>query len=472
MRFPYTLLTAAERRPNSSCRSLTPRRGPRPGRFPAGWLASLALLLHSALAPAAETGVPDLSAWQRMPVFHNGRMMPLNTFARLVVESVCDRANPRLDLDGVTEVVRKLPEFSQTEKLFPEPIRKFTASELLFSWMVEPERWEHVPFLIAEHETLRRELFKLPVVSAAGRHLKYVSPYDVEQSQAFQQALRDLADRQRGESGGKLRLTSLEAAVEQLYQAYMTYRSVAYDPFHDEPRAFNAALGAMATRWNGVANAWNQSQDALAIVAPEIYDRQFPEQIEAIRTAIAEAGKAMEQDKPDLRKAEKTLSETAVLADQLAERGDKGVKEVFARPQPPAIDEAQWRQIRNSSHTIASGAADLVLALKQAQLALFDSQKALRLLPGLNPAALETNRDAEDDAQPWLSLQTLLFSGDDVYRTFIRPELPPSDSAPLSPAGGMTRLELLRRLAAEGNPARPERAAFAEAAAAYVNLAA
>jgi len=432
-------------------------------------LAAVCMAGSPRLAHGGEDHPLDFTAWQHLPVFYNGRMMPLNTFARLTVESVCDRANPRLSLDGVSDAGRQIPAFAETEKMFPDEAKAFTASEMLFSWMVEPERWEYVPFLIAEHEELRKDVFNLPVRSLKGKHLKYVSPYDVENSKGFDRALRSLAEKRRGLPGKNANLTSAERAVEQLYQAYMTYRSVSYDPFRDEPRKFMEALTAAADAWNASAQAWVNSREALEAVAPDIYGDDFDGQIEGVRGSIAAVGEVSKSGSVDPREAERLLAETARQAGSLAAQADQGMKEVFAGKCPPAVSEAQWKHLRNQSHIISNGAAELVVAVQQAQLTLYDSQKALRLLPGLNPAALEKNRDSEDDAQPWVSLETVLFSGDDVYRTFIRPDLLRVDGAPISPAEGMTRLEFLQQLASEGNPARKERVAFAEAAAAYLD---
>ena len=65
-------------------------------------------------------------------------------------------------------------------------------------------------------------------------------------------------------------------------------------------------------------------------------------------------------------------------------------------------------------------------------------------------------------------MATILYSGDDIYRDFLCPQLPKGDETPIYP-DEMTRLEFLQRLASEGNPARKERTAFADAAAAYID---
>ena len=70
--------------------------------------------------------------------------MPLDSFARETVEAICGRADPMLAFDGGRW-------------------REFSAAELLFSWLVEPEKWETVPFLAAEDEELRRDVLGLPL---------------------------------------------------------------------------------------------------------------------------------------------------------------------------------------------------------------------------------------------------------------------------------------------------------------------
>lgn len=474
MPFPYTPPGTSPRRSRGA--SVVSANWPRAGIRGPQLLLTLSLLLtclfaFGAGASGEEPGGVDLSVWQRLPVFHNGRMMPLNTYARLTVEDICDRANPRLSLEGVPEELQKSPEFAEAEKLFPQGTRKFTAAELLFSWTVEPERWEYVPFLIAEHEALREKILGVPVLSDKGKHLKYVSPHDVDSSDEFWNAVRALSNKHRDAGGKKVKRTNREAAINELYGAYVSYRQVSFDPFGEPSNAFLGSMVAVKEKWNTSASAWTEARSSLALIAQETYGDQVAGQFEAVQgslSAIDEELKKSEEEF-DLRKLEGMLTEATAQAGELADAAERGMQEVFAHDAPPMATEAQWRQVRNASHIVASGSADLVLALKQAQLALFDSRKSVRVLPALNPAALEKSRDPDDEAQPWLSLQTVLFSSDDVYRCFLRPDLPEGKSEPISPSRGETRVSLLERLASEGNPARTERAAFAEAAAAYTD---
>ena len=96
-----------------------------------------------------------------MPVFGQGRVVPLDTFARETVEAICGRPDPTLTLPGA------------------QP-QKFTAAELVFSWLAEPEKWENVPFLAAEDRAVAREVLGLPLYDEQGRRLRYATPAEVE----------------------------------------------------------------------------------------------------------------------------------------------------------------------------------------------------------------------------------------------------------------------------------------------------
>ena len=166
----------------------------------------------------------DLAAWQQMPVFDGGRVMPLDTFARSAAETISNRVEPKLTLEGYYSPKQlKSDELKGARKLVPTTgERKFTAAELLLSWTMVPDEWEHVPFLIAEHDELRK-LLKVPVTSPKGTHLRYVSPAQVADSEAFQQRLTELMGQAAGVctyDGQSLRLTSFEQNFKDLADAY------------------------------------------------------------------------------------------------------------------------------------------------------------------------------------------------------------------------------------------------------------
>lgn len=131
---------------------------------------------------AAEKDALDWTVWRNLPVSDAGRLMPLDTFARQTIETICGRTHPTLALaDTPLDEDPSPPEYAEAQKLFPQGApHKFIPEELLLSWLVEPEKWQRVPFLKAEHEQLRQEVLNLPLLDGQGRRLRYVSPQQVE----------------------------------------------------------------------------------------------------------------------------------------------------------------------------------------------------------------------------------------------------------------------------------------------------
>ena len=103
---------------------------------------------------------------------------------------------------------------------------------------------------------------------------------------------------------------------------------------------------------------------------------------------------------------------TADLAWQAAQIVDR------MQEHPPALDAAQMRHIRTAMKGLAARAEQLARTAAAAHRALYDNGLSLRLAPALDPAALEADRDPDDDAQPWASWQTLLDGSDDLLRRY------------------------------------------------------
>ena len=67
---------------------------------------------------------------------------------------------------------------------------------------------------------------------------------------------------------------------------------------------------------------------------------------------------------------------------------------------------------------LAALAADLRRQTAEMHLALYDNGETLRLVPALDPGALEEDRTPGDDAAPWLSLQAILLGSPDLLRAY------------------------------------------------------
>ena len=99
------------------------------------------LLLASAGAHASEqqklsvgSTEQSLAAWREIPILEDGRVMPLDTFARRRVEAICHTHAPKL----------LMPASVSSESA--ATVVQWHADELLLDWLVRPEAWQEVPF--------------------------------------------------------------------------------------------------------------------------------------------------------------------------------------------------------------------------------------------------------------------------------------------------------------------------------------
>ena len=181
---------------------------------------------------AQRTNSIDWTAWRLLPVFDEGRVMPLNSYAVMTVKEICGtetpfiRVSPRLleALDSGTAVsILPLDAFldgrnispaqrEELERAYDEiktqkalaqkraaerireligPGRKFSAHELLFSWLIEPEVWEYIPFLADPHQTVHRLMLQEGVEETGE---KFLSPAELRGIRAFADRVNELAD--------------------------------------------------------------------------------------------------------------------------------------------------------------------------------------------------------------------------------------------------------------------------------------
>ncbi|MBP3694890.1 MAG: cytochrome c biogenesis protein CcsA [Thermoguttaceae bacterium] len=104
----------------------------------------------------------DFRAWAQLPICRDGRLMPLDALARTHVRLICGKEAPRITMADGTR-------------------RKFQASEILFSWIVEPEIWNDVPFLpLGGTEVCR--MLDLPVPDASGNGRTHISPREFSET--------------------------------------------------------------------------------------------------------------------------------------------------------------------------------------------------------------------------------------------------------------------------------------------------
>jgi ABC-type transport system involved in cytochrome c biogenesis permease subunit len=338
-------------------------------------LASVAVFFLGASVHAEDEPL-DWSTWRHLPVLSEGRVAPLDTFARQTVEMICGRANPALRMsdaqsDGET--------------------RKFEAAKLFFSWLVEPEKWEHVPFLPADEE-LRKYLY-LRLWDKDGRWLRGASPAELEGGGPLLRRWDKL--HQRVEEGRNLDLSSTEKDIGRLLDALGKYRRLTLDPKSPQNLLW----------WP--SNRARMAADALKRLSgdPEVAKRISSDAKTAkLAVQVVDAWQkiiaAMHGGGLSREKIEPAVAEFARAADRLASR--------LATPDDAALTALAV----NLRHQAA-----------EMQMAFYGAGEILRLVPALDAGALEENRTPEDDASPWLSFQALLYGSDDLLRAYPQSEL-------------------------------------------------
>ncbi len=334
----------------------------------AGLPAALALALASLTAVAAGP-TPGLHAalepWREIPVLEDGRIMPLDTFARRHVETISNTQTPKLASGPAGAVV------------------KWHADELVLDWLARPEAWERVPFLIAEHEEVRK-LLDAPIFETSGgemRRLKYVSPDDVAESEPLRRRLVEIDERRRAAraDGGQFRLEGVDAKIDQLWRAYVTWRQLTF-------RAADDSIGRsrFVALFEQAAGAWRQLRTQLTAAGAD------------------EAAKAADAALLDLAEAigQSTRFPTA-----------DALPKVEAVRQAVAVIEARAESLPAAVQRGARRFADRIAVLGES---LYDNGGGLLVVPAVRAEPLESERNADEDMPPWVALATLLDAPDSL----------------------------------------------------------
>jgi len=359
----------------------------------------LAVTVAACAVVAAEPhgGAPlDWRQWRELPVHDSGRVMPLDTLARSLVEEICGRANPRL-----APPAPSAGGTGQGSPLFPgDRPRKFTAAELLLSWLVEPERWEDIPFLAASHEGLRRDLLRVPLVDSRGRRLKYVSPRQFEQATVAHARLDELARRAEEPLDGQqpADITEADRRLEQLHRAYDAYRELAPD-VQGPQRRRDVFLGRLMRVFASRRDAAQPL--ALWQALDQTSDVQRP--VVEVNAAVRQLIDLVKKEPLSLRAAEEPVGRLCRASRSLAALA------AHQRELPLDSDNAKLNEkYRELMGVLADQTAELLgrsLALRES---LADARRTVRVVPSTSPMALVAQDDLGQSAQPWIARDALL----------------------------------------------------------------
>ncbi len=382
----------------------------------------LGLLATWAIAPGAAGEDLDWSAWRRLPVFDAGRMMPLDTFARELVRRICGRERPRLSLvESLPGEDLSRPEYAEARVLLPDDRpRTFEPYELLFSWLVESERWERVPFLVGEHHELREKILSLPRENLQGRPIKYVSPLQVEQSEGLQRWKDFLRRRQEAEqSGQRLEISGVDRKAHELIDAYNAWRELTF-----RPQEHLGERSLLHRRLAQLHDVWMATPEALGKILEA--ERESRDAFHEFQKAFVSLREGLGQKPVPVRKLETEAARLRKAAQTMANWCED--YQLHLRRNPPPIPGEQQRQLESFLAALVSRTRDLTRLAYEVQSALFDNTPvasqavsvggALRLVPSLNPFALEENRTPEENPQPWLTWQMVLNASEETLAEY------------------------------------------------------
>ncbi|MEI8375705.1 MAG: cytochrome c biogenesis protein CcsA [Planctomycetota bacterium] len=395
------------------------------------------LLIFASTVRAELSGGLDWSAWQRMPVLQDGRIMPLDSYARAQVKKICGDVYPRLGKLGA-KTIAEMSEISEDEikRLANEgQPRRFLAAELLYAWTIEPQKWHDVPFLYAEDATLRTEVLGVPLLGEDGSRLKHVSPNQVR-SKKFVAILAEIEKVQEEAKKKKRRpeLSALQAKVRDLDEALGLFIQLSYDPGRPGTNPWlESDFVGMQKSWERFTQFLSQ-HPVLAVQAKNLRLAEGNEQ--AMRLLKQKLRPCLRADKLQqelFQLAEKTdqaMQEfvTQWSSIQTDQKPTKSIEHVAARlrglmsdldaktrelaeselPDPEILVEDNTEEIRSNRLVLYRWTRDLALQAAQIPLASFSAGgESICIVPALEATALEADR-YRSEIRPWISLHALL----------------------------------------------------------------
>jgi len=240
----------------------------------------------------------EQNAWETLPVFHNGRVMPLHTFAQQAVREICGTTRPYIvwddaviaEFNQLIALLRRQSDLSQEEtaarypflnragdldggigrkyspfdvggeaeqmtitmplqgldrvrverlsdrlrQLVPMEGRYFTADELLFAWMGEPEVWKYIPIFPVPESDYLEEMFEAVHKNDGRTSQNRVSLYQLEKSQRYQQRLADIHRRQEHGQLSK-HPVRFDQITERLERQSGLFRELTFHPQRQRP---------------------------------------------------------------------------------------------------------------------------------------------------------------------------------------------------------------------------------------------
>ncbi|MCL2304284.1 MAG: cytochrome c biogenesis protein [Planctomycetaceae bacterium] len=408
------------------------------------------------------------NAWRTLPVYDEGRIMPLNTFSRTIVTQICGVPNPRLVVDDIlysniesalSLKYKQNPAVADDEAdrirkridaLFPQGERTFESYELLLSWLIEPEVWDFIPFLAHRRACdFRAEILSASRINQRGRPIDFIAPIQLETSGGYLTLLDRVRDRQMqaahqaregGDVSKTVQLSENETVAVELHQLSDIYQSLTYRSEQVLPEFSSTFLLSLRNAQQGFSSAsqsWNRLvQQGIERTLPK-RDITVSERFNAIALILSQIQRQIhdqETQTVSLSKIELELDTILKLTDGALADGDAIYQLLYFSPE---ASTSYFKEIRNSAVVFHSSLALLRRATQAASLSLYQTGRTIRVLPalyddvlrpdiaGCSGFGLDMRSPFElPDTSPWVSLNLVLRAGPTTIRRFVDREFP------------------------------------------------
>lgn len=415
----------------------------------------------------ADEAFPD-DIWREIPVYHHGRVKPIDGYARQVVQKITDfnKSKPKFNLvDYYTEEELQKPEFKDALEIFPGgELRKFTPSELVYEWTVRPEKWERVPFIYLGREDVRKEL-GLPINGHNSMKLNFVSPHDIATSEKLREYLKGMEKRRQEQAAsGDLEETAMDAHIwRELLFRYAVFREVSLDPRKDvvstnplpspgERDRFIGQVYAAGKILFGDPNSGEErtlnsqlqtlqqfgGEHPLSVASKRLID-SYRDLHELSSAAYMDPMSVLNSpaDEPLKPEFAPTPAETEPLVQEF-QAAAKAMGDILEEQRDNVNDsttltDEEYNNIKPMFQSMLVRVRQLEHTAMEIHLALYENANAgaltastsmdrsgnhLQIVPSLNPYALSKSRDPSDLSQPWLGLTTVLYGSDAVLANY------------------------------------------------------
>ena len=375
-----------------------------------------------------------------------GISLPYEAVSEELITENIRRAIGTISPDRLESVRRRI------ETLVPPQGRYFDSSELLLSWLGEPEVWNFIPIFDASESDYRVDILGATTTNKLRYTLRRISSTQLEHSRGYQRRLDEIRQKQY-EQGEQYVPNRHDAITMRLYRAKELYEELTFHPQRSKPTRMieilmqatdfsamrNCAYSNCWMTWEflfGMGNSsnpnttpdyvhptterWENIRRRAWVLATafdhtdtkgyprqpnlDAVQRQFESLLTLIDTNLDESAALMEMVYPgqQFRKITPGFEESSILPD------------LFSQENRMENETVIRKIVLRYHYSVKTFRQEI----EAAYLALFDNGRSLRVLPIISEQTVGGDTVSRH-VQPWATLQTVLHAEDAMIRRFL-----------------------------------------------------